>query len=177
MMLKITANTDIRTFKKDDTIELQFADGLCVIVGENGSGKSTITHAIKGNFVKNNKAKFVGNSLNNSDISSLSKCFDIESDYDYCYSVDFHLDNPLASNNSYDAVEFLMNGGHATQHKSHGECQFYMLGRVIQQLEQRRKSHSTEKVLLILDEPECGLSIPKQFKMSENMIPGLIDQG
>ena len=173
-MLSLTANIDVRTFKKGDNVTLQFNSGLCVMVGDNGSGKSTITNTIRGYFINQEKAVGVGDSLNNTDIKHLSKAFNIQTDYDYCCCVDFYLDNPLASNNSYDAVEFLMNGGYAVQHKSHGECQAYMLSRLLKQLDGYRKSHPTNKILLILDEPENGLSIPKQYKLVDIVIPGLI---
>jgi len=173
-MLEITVNADVRNFKVGDEFKFQFDNGCSVMVGENGSGKSTITNAIRGHFMSLDKAKGVGNSLNNYDIVTLSKSFDVKTDYDYCFVIDFHLDNPLASNNAYDAVEFLMNGGYAVKDKSHGECSLHMLGKLLQQLDNFRAINKLAKILLILDEPESGMSIKKQFKLASVMIPGII---
>ena len=157
--MKITVNKDIRNFKKGD--EFDFTKilgkiGYITLVGDNGCGKSTLIHAIRG--IKNDKKT---NSLSESDFIKLSQNFSIEHNYEKIFHFDNIKDNGSSMNVSYDAVEYIQSGGFYTKDKSHGESSLMYLSMFIDKI---KEEIIPGKTLIVMDEVDNGFSIKNMAK-------------
>ena len=143
---------------------IEFNNKIEVIVGDNGSGKSSLLSAIRGEFITK---KYEKGSLYDSGFIELRKHVTIEHDFEAAFFYDAVKDNPKDGNNSYDAMEYLFNGGHATKDVSHGQSSSFMLSKTITKLAEYRKGNPEAKILVILDEPEVGFDLKTQYKLPD----------
>ena len=105
--MKIEVIKDFRNQKVGFTYEFESLKEkrLQVIVGENGCGKSSIFHALRGSLPKQ------GASLNIDDWRSLSKNVKIEHNYDKILFLDGIEDDGRNMNVSYSATNLIKSGG------------------------------------------------------------------
>ena len=127
-----------RKFKKGS--ELRFTPGLNVVVGENGSGKSTLLSLLS-NCHNNKYAQTVLFNMVDDNSQCAINYFDTERS------------NPRTSALPYSGGGY----GYALldHRRSHGEALFPIL----------EYTTSMANSLILLDEPESGLSIPKQKRL------------
>lgn len=145
---KIKFVEDFRCYKKDEEIILK--DNLTIITGDNGSGKSTLLSCIRNMY----KTKWTVSD----DPSGVGK-IEISGDGDELGKVQY-LD--LCSDLYKNSIEFdydNMNLYLQCMGSSSGEG-------VIFQLVNLLKTFSKDSDLVIIDEPERGLSIKNQFLIS-----------
>lgn len=157
MNIKITA--DFRCFKGGESFELLNTDpDFCIIVGKNGSGKSTILQAIRGKYDKENT------SLYQSDFINIAKNVEIECMYDKFFFLDGQKDNGSDMNNAYDAMSYIKSGGMATKDISHGQSQIYYLIQLMENIKKWRGLNPNGKALVVLDEFDKGFDLFNQSK-------------
>lgn len=163
--LKIKVLKDFRNFKEGETLDFfEITQKLCIISGDNGSGKTSLLQALRGYFIANKKLKKTS-SLKESDYVELSSNIEVEEDYDHV--IYFDAVNDAGDNflNAADASSYVEMGGFATRHLSHGQTQLYHVNKVIQKLEKLKELGEEKKVLLILDEFDKGFSLKLQDKV------------
>jgi predicted ATPase len=141
---------------------IEFNNKIEIVVGDNGSGKSSLLSALRGTFVEPSYDK---GSLYNFSNKELSESITVEHDFDKAFFYDAVKDKPNDLNNAYDAMEFIRNGGFETRDKSHGQSSLYLISKMIDEIETYRKANPTAKILVILDEPEVGFDLKTQFKL------------
>lgn len=166
--MKITSKGKTKRFPK--SFEVEFKNPIEVLVGSNGSGKSSLLSAIRGVFVS---PSFSGGSLYDHGFKELSNQVTIEHDFDKAFFYDSVKDNPKDMNNNYDAMEFIRGGAFHTRDKSHGQSSMYMLSRMIGEVEEYRVANPTAKILVVFDEPEVGFDLSMQFKLP-NIIANVV---
>lgn len=166
-MLKITAIKPFRTIKKDEVFV--FDKSINIIVGNNGSGKSSLLQALRGKFDTTSK------SLLSSDYSKLAECVEIEADYDKFFFLDPVNDNSMSIMNSFHALSFLENDGLQHSKISHGQQQHLQFNQFTAKLETYRKSNPDTKIMLVLDEFDKGFDLLTQSK-TINALTGLASQ-
>ena len=157
MIKYINFHEDIRTIKKDTKIE--FKNQITVITGDNGSGKSTILHSILTKLSPEGKVPFsmnttVGKDIQKDTIQLLGKKGLSIEDIVYIDSV-----SGLLKNLSY-FDDNLMDIQLASMHQSSGEGLLLQLANI-------SKEENLNEKILILDEPERGLSIKQQFTVAK----------
>lgn len=147
-----------RKFKEGEVFEFKMP--VTIIVGDNGSGKSSLLQAIRGKL----ELVTLGNqSLFKSDFIKLSKNIKVITDIEHFLFFDSIKDDGGNMNNAYDALSFIDGGGFHTNKLSHGETQLYHLTKIIQNVEKIRKK-SDKKILVVLDEFDKGFSLSNQSK-------------
>ena len=156
--MKITITKDFRKLKTGDVYDFGSLDTLkmVTIVGDNGSGKSSLIHALRG--VKND-AKC--DSLFNSDYKKLAENISVEHSYEKIFFLDSVKDNGSDIMNGYDAVSFVTSGGMATSKMSHGQGSLTYIAMF---LEKNKSSIVPDKTLLVFDEIDNGLSLKNMSK-------------
>ena len=145
--MKITITKDFRGLKKD-TIYSFIKNEINIIVGDNGSGKSSLLMALR-NYYKINSKNYMVSKLK--DIS-------VNETFDEAFAYDSYLDDPKGAS-MIDMDLFLMNGGMQTLHKSNGETTFIKLVLMFKDVS---KVYGKD-ILIILDEPERGLSFKNKL--------------
>lgn len=155
-VFKVTVVSDFRKLKAGEVFD--FALPITIIVGENGSGKSSLLHSIRGKYEKKSGSLF------SEDYVKLSKNIQVETGVKKFIFYDSIKDDGANMNNAYDASSFISNGGHHTQRLSHGETQFYYISKILTDIEKIRKT-SSEKIILVLDEFDKGFSLTNQSKV------------
>ena len=160
--MKITFKKDYRTFKANTSITIPMLDYPTCIVGDNGSGKSSLLQAIRGKF------ETIGgiidsrdwNAMNKSDYISQSKNIELEDcEFTQCFGFDAHKDVGNTIYTAYDATKFIASGGFHAHNKSHGESEFIYFNRFLDEITPKLKNGKT---LIILDEFDKGFSIRNQ---------------
>ena len=155
-------------FPKD--FEIVFKNDCSIIVGENGSGKSTMIHHIKdyigtprkkGSFMTDDEHKdFIKRNRENSSI-----VLDTQKELTYknCVFFDGEKDNPILSIpkmvNPLDSKTYnpLIAKLIYTQEESHGESMIPILDFILNKL---------KNTVIFIDEPETALSLPMQLKLA-----------
>jgi predicted ATPase len=153
---RVIVNSSFRKIKKGEVFNFDIP--LTVIVGENGSGKSSLLQAIRGKYDKKK------DSLNTDEFRKLSKNISLETGCEHFLFFDSIKDNGSDMNNSYDAMSFISNGGFATKNISHGETQMYYLNKLINDIKALR-TKTDKKIVLCLDEMDKGYSLKTQSKI------------
>lgn len=125
-----------------------------VIVGDNGSGKSTIMQALRGTTSKKT------NSLYEDDYKKLAENIEVEHNYENIVFFDAVNDNGLNFMNAFDASNYVSMGGYAKQKISHGQGALNDLGLFLE----KNKNSINEKTLVVLDEVDNGLSTANMAK-------------
>jgi ABC-type Mn2+/Zn2+ transport system ATPase subunit len=159
--MKITVLNDIRNLKKDTVYDFSILSEMkqIVIIGENGSGKSTILQALRGSLQYK-----VSDSLYERDFKDLSKSFSFEHNYDKIFFLDSVKDNPFDFNVAYDATNLVTSGGFNSRHNSHGEVSLNLVSKLLSDIDVFRSKNQNSKILVVLDEVDKGFSIEKQSK-------------
>lgn len=145
LLNRIEFKKDFRTFKKGDLIS--FYDRLTVIVGDNGTGKSTLIGAIR-NLFDNKWTMSHCSSFDN--ILTNEKNKDIKIGY-FDVSLDLHTINPEIDFSNFEVYK-------KCRMSSSGE------GSTLQ-MKEFLFIHA-DKSLIIIDEPERGLSLKRQKHIS-----------
>jgi ABC-type Mn2+/Zn2+ transport system ATPase subunit len=158
-MLKITALENFRTFKKGQYFELDVSQNVNILVGNNGCGKSTLIHAIRGRFGE----KASNNFLNEKDFANVAEKFEVKSNYDKCFFYDSIKDDGESKNLCFDAVAYIQGGGYQSNQLSHGQKSMFYLNRVITDIVKFRQNDTESIALLVLDEPDKGFDLKSQF--------------
>lgn len=156
--MKITINKDYRCFKEGDVFDfskmMALPNQFVTIVGENGCGKSSLIHALRG--YKNDAPT---KSMYESNFKELAENITVEHNYEKIFHFDAVKDNGTDFMVGYDAMEFIDSGGFAKQRISHGESSLMYIARFV-------KNHEAKfvpnKTLLVFDEMDNGLSLKNQ---------------
>lgn len=156
-MIKVTIDKDFRCFKEGESFEFDFSSlvfPIIYIVGNNGTGKSTLLNAIrsKKHSIKNETIALTKHDFANVSVEGLDE-------YDKVFCLSSELDDPVNMYNAYDAVAFVENGGFGQRKLSNGQKSITQLGRFIEKL---RTEDKESKKLIILDECDKGLDLKKQ---------------
>lgn len=138
--LSITFHDDILSLKKGT--KLEFIPGLNVIVGDQGSGKSTLIGIISGSGMSFDKEKYTLELSDNALKGSVKTMF-----------FDTEKSNPRTSRRPVETMQDL-----ALIWSSHGESSKAIL-------ESGIRRALEEGVSLFIDEPESGLSIRNQIAL------------
>jgi len=167
--MKIEVIKDFRNQKVGFTYEFESLKEkrLQVIVGENGCGKSSIFHALRGSLPKQ------GASLNIDDWRSLSKNVKIKHNYDKILFLDGIEDDGRNMNVSYSATNLIKSGGLAKNRLSHGQGSISDIDNF---LNVYGKSIIAGKTLIVLDEVDGGLSLAMQVKFYKILTKIFIDK-
>lgn len=162
--MKIKVKEDFRCFKTGDEFDFSLIDSfksVCV-VGENGCGKSSIFHALRG--MKNDMKT---SSLFESDFQKISKHIEVEHSYENIFYFDNVKDNGSDMMVAYDACAYLDSGGFYTKDKSHGQSSLIYLSMFMDKL--FKKLDKTKKTLVVLDEVDNGFSL-KNMALFNNFL-------
>ena len=179
--IKIIANYDERVFKARYVIELNLADGLInYIVGSNGSGKSTILHAIrahKDTLWENMSRGLQMDIVRNHDLDLYKAIFSIEGldQFENVFCLDAVIDNPNHFANCTTATGLINGGGLYYGQKSRGEGNSFMLSKFVSEIakitgakinpETKKVENRPEKrQLIIIDEVDEGFDLHTQSK-------------
>ena len=156
--MKLKVLSDFRKFKAGE--EFEFKTSVTVIVGENGCGKSSLLHTIRGKYDRQN----FDSKLHLMDFAKLSEHVELETDIKNFFFFDSVKDDGSNMHNSADASAFIANGGFQTQRLSHGETQLFYLNRLVSDIMKFRET-STDRAMVILDEFDKGFSLVNQSKV------------
>ncbi len=166
--MKITFNKKVRNIEAGTEIDLSILDvGKSVaVVGNNGSGKSTILQAIRGSFPKTTKSFF------EDDCKNLVKDGGVvlEHNYEKAFFLDAVLDNGLHFMNACDAPSFIRMGGFSKSKKSHGEGNLIDIARFMTEVEPKIVP---DKTLIVFDEIDNGFSL-RNMSLISNLIDKLV---
>lgn len=156
-MLKITVKNDFRNQKAGDVYNFDLIDkiGLTTLVGENGSGKSTILQVIRGSVKSNTK------SLYEADYKLIALNVEIEHNYEQILFFDAIKDNGNDFMNAYDASNYINSGGFYSQNLSHGQSALMYIKKFMNENE---KKIIPGKTLVVFDEIDNGLSLTNLSK-------------
>lgn len=163
--MKIKVVSDFRCFKSGEVFDFTNVLNIIksvVIVGENGCGKSSIFHALRG--MKNDMKT---SSLFETDFQKISKHIEVEHDYENIFYFDNVKDNGSDMMVAYDAMNFLDSGGFYTKDKSHGQSSLIYLSMFLEKL--FKKIDKTKKTLVVLDEVDNGFSL-KNMALFNNLV-------
>jgi len=165
--MKIEILKDFRTLKKGDVYDFTILKDFStlVLVGENGCGKSSLIHAVRGTL-----NSMPTESLYEYDFKKLSQYVKIEHEYEKIFYYDNIKDNGSDLMVGYDAVNFLNSGGMYAQKKSHGEGSLMYIAMFLEKLE---KNYVPGKTLVVFDEADNGFSI-KHMVLFNNLIENLM---
>lgn len=148
MFHSIEFTEEWRCFKAGDRFE--FRPGVNLLVGDQGSGKSSLIGAIRGVGLKDTPGKF--EHLKETTIAKADAC--------RTYFFDFEKDNVRTQSHFVKNIMFQV----ASMHKSHGETNIAMLNSL----------KEADDCLVMMDEPDMALSIRtcallvKRFKELES---------
>lgn len=147
--IKISFNEDVRNIKKGTSFELDRFPTL--FVGKNGSGKSTVFHALRG--LKNDLRE---QTLEASEFKLISLSIDVEHDYDKIFYYDSVKDSGTNFLNSCTASNYISSGGFASRDLSHGQSQLIQFDIFLKKI---KPLLSPGKTLLVLDELDDGFDL------------------
>ena len=155
--MKIEVISDFRNQKTGYVYEFDSLreKRLQVIAGENGCGKSSIFHALRGSLPQQ------GSSLKYSDWQELSKNVVIHHDYEKILFLDGFEDDGKNFQVSYDASNLLSSGGFKKNRLSHGQG---AVSDIDHFLNRYRTLIVPGKTLIIFDEVDKGMSLLMQSK-------------
>lgn len=154
-MLEITGKTAFRNFRKGWKADLTRAleqHHRVLLVGDNGTGKSTVLQALRG--YKDNNPQKINLKLEDLPRKVLPN-FTVATNYDEIYHLDSVMDDGNSMMNAYDAVSYMKSGGHAANTISRGQGSLFYLDRFIQSL----PTAGGGRRLVVLDEVDTGLSL------------------
>lgn len=132
-------------------IKIEFKKQVCIIVGDNGVGKSTLLETIRGHY---NPSFNKSNYMVRRDMGKHIKIEDIGNKFNFTY-IDFHGDDLKYSTDFVDdAMELQIQQMKA----SSGQVSISLLNHALSDIDQVKNG------LVILDEPCRGQSIKNQWK-------------
>lgn len=151
--MKIKVIESFRNLKAGFEYDFTYLDaiGYICIVGDNGCGKSTILHALRGY-----KNDMKSDSLYESDFKKLASNIEVEHDFEKIFYFDNVKDKGSDIMVGYDAINYLNSGGFYTKDKSHGESSLTYLDIFLTKIKPKIVENKT---LIVLDEIDNGFSI------------------
>jgi ABC-type multidrug transport system ATPase subunit len=157
-LMKIKIKKAFRKFTENEEFDFSVLEGigLVTIVGDNGCGKSSLIHALRG---YKNEART--KNLTEKDFQVLAKNIEVEHSYDKIFYYDSVKDNGHDMMVAYDAVNYYDSGGFATRHSSNGEKTLYYLYKFNEDRKKELENPDSKK-LLVFDEIDNGLSLKNQ---------------
>lgn len=153
MITSIEFKKDFRTFKNGEKFE--FKPGINVLVGDQGSGKSTLIELLRCKFETNKSFKSNDSSYRAKSIGITNKIEDIISiTYDekpLVYGFDFERESPRDTS----AIHFdMMSEQMFAMKASHGEGNIVALDKVMKTISKDKDNYN----IILLDEPDASLS-------------------
>jgi predicted ATPase len=170
MINSITFKQDFRCFKKDDTFE--FRQGINVLVGDQGSGKSTLIELIRLKFEPKH-------SIDSNDSSYRAKYIDLHNKIDdlveiktsensKCIAFDFERESARdMSMLHFDMISEQI----ASMHLSHGQSVLILLKRILDKVLKSKDNIET----ILFDEPDASLSPRSCYSLLE-IFRGLVEK-
>jgi len=155
-MIKITMLKNYRTLKENEVFILD--KNINLIVGDNGTGKSTLLSLLRSELIRNNKLKtgilYMKNVIKNHQEICKIEGFD---NYEKFYDFDTETDSGKGLAMS-DMNLFLETDGLAVGQKSSGEGQLYQMAKLVKHISK------TSNNLILIDELDRGWSISNRRK-------------
>lgn len=186
-MIKITFLEDFRKFKQDEV--LIFECDKTLLVGNNGTGKSTLLQIIYQSLPHDEYENFyVGDRHEYEDVRLNNKKYKVEHDYDYVFIFDPILDDPNKNIHAMDRHPVLSTKTlFAGNRGSTGEFALFKYREYTDLIVDRCNgidtvfNENTEplkgKKLLLIDEPENGLSLKNQYRVAKSILAVCRDGG
>lgn len=165
--MKIRINKDFRGFKEGVEHNLNFSDSIntICIVGDNGSGKSSLLDAIVGNFISSKKQ--YSDTILDDKKSKLKDYITLsEHNFEVVFGFNAHLEGGSTLDTSFDASAYVTSGAFYADRKSHGEGEMIYLSNFINKI---KDQIIPNKTLICLDEFDKGFSLKNQIR-ANNLI-------
>jgi predicted ATPase len=168
--MKITIKKAFRKFEEGEVFDFSNLSklGWITIVGDNGSGKSSLIHALRG-YKNDSRTK----SLYERDFEALAKNIEVEHSYEKIFFLDNVKDNGNDFMVGYDAYQYIESGGMGTKNNSHGETSLIYLNNF---LSKYKDKIVPKKTLIVFDEIDGGFSLSYLSK-TINILHKLISLG
>lgn len=156
-MISIKFKKDYRNFKKDETIELS---GSTIIVGSNGSGKTSLMNIIR--------SQWGGHYMGRLDKYDLED-FEVTFECNFDLKVDYLTESDNRSGKSFADMDYLLSDGGfglATMRVSSGQSQLMQVGQLLKKIKDGIVEHKT--CICVIDEPEQSLDLKNQLLLATN---------
>lgn len=158
-MLKITVKKTFRGLNQGDIYDFK-DDYPIIVVGDNGCGKSSLFHALRG--IKNDSPN--NDSLYSSKYKELSDNIEVEHNYEKIFFYDSIKDDGRDFMVGYDAATYYNSGAFHTKDKSHGESSIINFGVFLEKIKDKIIPY---KSLLVLDEIDKGFSLSLMVRFND----------